>query len=196
MPNKPKSVTKLTHGGARTGAGRPSSLGGPTTVMRVPSHLKPQISQYIQATVKQLPLPPEVFCPDPDAPVRDFLLFADKVAAGFPSPATDYQERRLDLNQMLVAHPETTFFLRAKGLSMLGAGIHDGDVMVVDRLIEPAHGHVVIAVVDGEFTVKRLYRQGQVIKLMAENPDFPDITFKEWQELLVWGVVTYVVHAL
>lgn len=141
-------------------------------------------------------MPPDVQRPDPDAPWLALPLFADKVPAGFPSPATDYVEDRLDLNRLLIQHAEATFFLRAKGQSMLGAGIHDGDVLVVDRSLTPGHGQVVIAIVDGDFTVKRLHRQGGQIRLVAENADYPDITFCEGQELLIWGVVTNVVHKL
>jgi DNA polymerase V len=130
-------------------------------------------------------------------PVRlSTQLFSYSVRAGFPSPADDYVAETLDLNEHLIAHKEATFFLRAKGHSMIGAGIHDGDLLVVDRSLAPTHRSVVIAVVDGEFTVKRLYKRGGKIRLLAENPDFLPIEFNEGQELLVWGVVTSVVHRM
>ena len=123
-------------------------------------------------------------------------LFSHAVRAGFPSPADDYVSETLDLNEHLIQHKEATYFLRAKGHSMTGAGIQDGDLLVVDRALTPAHRCVVIAVVDGEFTVKRLFKRGGKIRLLAENPDFAPIEFQEGQELLIWGVVTSVVHRL
>ena len=123
-------------------------------------------------------------------------LFSHAVRAGFPSPADDYVQESLDLNDYLVQHKEATFFLRARGHSMTGAGIQDGDLLVVDRSLTPTHRRVVIAVVDGEFTVKRLFKRGGKIRLLAENPDFASIEFNEGQELQIWGVVTNVIHRL
>lgn len=117
-------------------------------------------------------------------------LFSHKVPAGFPSPADDYVEGRLSLDQHLVPHKDSTFFVRAKGSSMIDAGIFDGDLLVVDKSIEPVSGHIVIAVIDSELTVKRLHRQGDQVTLKPENPRFKDIILKEGQELQVWGVVT------
>ena len=123
-------------------------------------------------------------------------LYLAPVEAGFPSPAEDYLDRRLDLHQHLVRNEAATFFLRAHGESMLGAGIHDGDLLIVDRSIEPAHRKVVIAAVDGELTVKRLlYREGRVF-LAPENPQFEPIDITESEFVHIWGVVTYVVHKL
>ncbi|WKJ91327.1 translesion error-prone DNA polymerase V autoproteolytic subunit [Methylomonas montana] len=102
-------------------------------------------------------------------------LFASKVAAGFPSPADDYVEKSLDLNDLLVPKPAATFFVRAKGDSMLGAGIHPNDILVVDRSIEPIHGKVVICAINGELTVKRLVKDQKSWVLHAENTDYPDI---------------------
>ncbi len=121
-------------------------------------------------------------------------LAAGKPAAGFPSPATDHLERQLDLNDYLVPHPETTFFMRVKGDSMTGAGIHDGDLLVVDRSLEAGPGRVVVAAVDGELTVKRLQRSHGRITLRSENPAYSDITVGDAQDLLIWGVVAHVVH--
>ena len=123
-------------------------------------------------------------------------LFAHSVHAGFPSPADDYVAESLDLNEHLIAHKEATFFLRAKGHSMTGAGIQNGDLLVVDRSLTPAHRMVVIAVVDGEFTVKRLFKRGGKIRLLADNPDFAPIEFQDGQELVIWGVVTSVIHRM
>lgn len=121
-------------------------------------------------------------------------LCAGKVAAGFPSPATDHIDQCLDLTQYLVLHPEATFFLRVKGDSMTGAGIHHGDLLIVDRSLETASGRVVVAALNGELTVKRLQRSGNRITLNAENPAYPDITVTDDDDLQIWGVVAHVVH--
>lgn len=128
-------------------------------------------------------------------PVQLFPLYASKVVAGFPSPADDYIETRLDLNEYLVKHKEATFFLRVKGDSMKGANIHDGSLLIVDRAAEPRHGDIVVAVVNGELTVKRLYQRGSVVKLTAENEAFPEMVIKPESDLVVWGVVQHVVHS-
>lgn len=113
-----------------------------------------------------------------------------KVSAGFPSPAADYEEQRLDINDYLVTNPVSTFFFPVQGDSMQGAEIFSGDVLVVDRSIKPRHGHIVVAFVDGERLVKRLhYRPGRVA-LVAENPAYPPIELQEGMELVIWGVVT------
>lgn len=123
----------------------------------------------------------------PEAVVRP--LFRSRVAAGFPSPATDYIEQGLDLNTYLIRNKAATFYFRVKGDSMIGARIHDGDLLVVDRSIHAKHGHIVLAVVDSEYTVKRLYTRGGVVELRAENPTYPPIRFSNDQELQIWGVV-------
>lgn len=117
-------------------------------------------------------------------------LFSHKVAAGFPSPADDYIEVRLSLDEHLIPNKNSTFFVRAKGNSMVGAGIFDGDLLVVDKSLTPSSGDIVIAVVDGDLTVKRLIKRGDKVILKPENPRFKDIEFKDGQELQVWGVVT------
>ena len=111
------------------------------------------------------------------------------VKAGFPSPAEDHAGQRIDLFDRLNSHPQATFFMRVSGLSMTDAGICEGDVIVVDRSIKPKNGQIVVAVVDGEFTVKQLVMRAGVVKLRAANPTFKDIVLKEGQELVVWGVV-------
>ena len=126
-------------------------------------------------------------------------VFISKIAAGFPSPADDYVERRLDLNQHCLHNPEATFFLRVNGHSMTGAGIYDNDILVVDRSLKAVHGKIVVAILDGEFTVKRLSREGGPNghpALLPENGDYPRIEVKEGQELEIWGVATFVIHAL
>jgi DNA polymerase V len=102
----------------------------------------------------------------------------------------------LDLNEHLVAHPESTFFIRVRGESMCGAGIHDGDLLVVDRALEAADGDLVVARMDGELTLKRLHKRNGHVRLLPENPCFHPIEFADGQELLIWGVATSVVHSL
>ena len=127
--------------------------------------------------------------PISDAPLLA-LLIRNRVCAGFPSPAEDLGAKRIDLTQMLVTHAQATYFLRASGHSMVEAGIFDNDILVVDRAIKPRNNHIVVAIVDGDFTVKQLYQRQGRIKLKAANPTFPDIVPKEGQTIEVWGVVT------
>ena len=122
-------------------------------------------------------------------PIR-IPLFSHTVAAGFPSPADDYIEGRLSLDEHLVQHKEATFFVRAKGNSMMGAGIFDGNLLVVDKSLAPSSGDIVIAFLDGELTVKRLIKRGDKVILKPENSRFREIELKDGQELQVWGVVT------
>ena len=117
-------------------------------------------------------------------------LIRNRVCAGFPSPAEDLGAQQIDLTQLLVVHAQATYFLRARGLSMIELGIFDNDILVVDRAIKPRHNHIVVAVVDGDFTVKQLYQRLGRIKLKAANPTFADIVPKDGQTLEIWGVVT------
>ncbi len=112
------------------------------------------------------------------------------VHAGFPSPAEDYLVKRIDLNAILITHPQATFVFRVAGDSMREFGIFDGDMLLVNRAIKPSHGHIVVAVVDGEYAVKQLYLRGGRIKLKAGNPTYPEIVPTEGQTVEVWGVVT------
>lgn len=121
-------------------------------------------------------------------------LAGGRVAAGFPSAAEDFVEGKLDLNEILVKRPAATFYVKVAGESMRDAGIFPGDILVVDRGERPQHGHVVVAVVNGELTVKRLYRKGKVIRLDAANPAYPNIEIQGETELTVWGVVRANVH--
>jgi DNA polymerase V len=133
----------------------------------------------------------------PPAPCVMLLpLFNSKVAAGFPSPADDYIEKALDLNELLIQKPAATFFVRAQGESMLKAGIHTNDILIVDRSIEPVSGKVVICALNGELTVKRLIRRQGQWQLKAENAAYADIVIHEALELVIWGVVTNVIHPL
>ncbi|MFY9328565.1 MAG: translesion error-prone DNA polymerase V autoproteolytic subunit [Georgfuchsia sp.] len=121
---------------------------------------------------------------------------AKSVPAGFPSPAADYFEERLSLDEHLIEHQEATFFVRVAGGSMVGFGIHDGDLLVVDRALQPIDRCVVVAVVDGEFTIKQLCRIPEGVLLRSSGRGHGDIFVGPEQELTVWGVVRYSVHAV
>src|ERR1700693_5488684 len=135
----------------------------------------------------------------PAAPRPKPLLqpfFLQKIPAGFPSPATDYTEATLDLNDYLVTHKAASFFFRVVGLSMINAHIDDGDIVLVDRAVEAHHGHIVLAVVDSEYTIKRLYNRSGVIELRPDNPSFAPIRFQDGSQLELWGLVTAVIRKL
>ncbi len=121
-------------------------------------------------------------------------LFLSGVSAGFPSPAEDYIDRKLDLNELLIKNPAATFFVRVAGDSMIGAGIHHDDILIVDRSLEAASGRIVIAVYNGELTVKRLVRDKKSIRLVAENPAYSPLIIDEDNDCEIWGVVTSVIH--
>jgi DNA polymerase V len=118
-------------------------------------------------------------------------IFQNSVPAGFPSPAADHTQKRIDLNEHLLLNHEASFMFRVTGDSMMRIGIFNGDTIIVDRSIEPQHNHIVLAVVDEEFTVKRLYKRKGIVRLLPENPAFEAIDFRDGQELRIWGVVTY-----
>ena len=136
-----------------------------------------------------------VLCPDRSTKWARPLFLAP-VSAGFPSPAEDYIEGRLDLNRHLIKHPAATFFVRVAGDSMTGAGIHPGDILVVDRSLEPRDASVVIAVLDGELTVKRISRRAGKLYLVPDNSLYQPLEILEEMEFEVWGVVTSVIHSL
>ena len=123
-------------------------------------------------------------------------LFTENISAGFPSPASDYEEARLDLNKYLIKNSAATFFVRVTGDSMVGAGIHHGDLLIVDRSIEPKNKNVVIAVINGELTVKRIKIQKKKITLVPENENYQPREILEGTDFEVWGVVTNVIHKL
>lgn len=116
--------------------------------------------------------------------------------AGFPSPAADFQIHSVDLVDQMGLNQPTTFIARVRGLSMVGKGIDDGDLLVINRAVTPKHGQTVVAVIDNELTCKTLYQRSGVVKLQAANPDFPDIVPKEGQTLMIWGVVTAVIKKM
>lgn len=121
-------------------------------------------------------------------------LFGTQLPAGFPSAADDYLEKQLDLHALLVEHPVATFFIRIEGDSMINAGMHSGDILVVDRSLSPQSGKIVVALIDGEFTVKRLKIEGKKVYLLPENPLYHPIEIQEGTDFQVWGVVTYAIH--
>lgn len=171
----------MSRGGSRAGAGRPhgsGKFGVPTKPIRVPQHLVDQVLSFMDRGHPAIP------------------LYASPVKAGFPSPAEDYAEQHLDLNTHLIQHPAATFFLRVSGDSMVNAGIFHGDLLIVDRSLEPSHGKIVIAAVNGELTVKRLHKTPQGIFLMAENEAYPPIALHESDQVQLWGVVTHAIHAM
>lgn len=125
-------------------------------------------------------------------------FFNANVSCGFPSPADEYLETQLDLNTHLVHKPAATFFVRASGDSMIGAGIYNSDILIVDRSLTARHGHVVLAILNGEFTVKRYLRpdpSGAII-LQAENKNYKPIPISPESDFQIWGVVTYCLHSL
>lgn len=119
---------------------------------------------------------------------------ATPVRAGFPNPADDARSTALDLNELVVRHPVATYYLRVEGDSMTGAGVVAGDIVVVDKSLEPKNGDIVVAAVDGDFTLKHLKRDGQKAWLVAANPAYPPIALHEALDAQLWGVVTHIIH--
>ena len=126
--------------------------------------------------------------------VSEIPIFSDAVQAGFPSPAEDHMDMELNLNDYLVKNPSATFCVRAIGESMKDAGIQSGDIMIVDKSLDPQNRSIVLAVIDGEFTVKRVNINNKEIYLMPENINFPPIKITEEMDFKIWGVVTYIIH--
>lgn len=177
-------------GGKRAGAGRPRGSGKysePTKAIRVPegsiTYIKDFLSRY-----------PDVseFASASESAAQSKLgipLYSSKVAAGYPSPADEHIDDTLDLNDYMVQRPDSTFMLKVEGMSMRDAGILPDDILVVDRSIKANHNKIVIAAIDGELTVKRLFHRGGLIKLLPENPDYAEIELENESELVIWGVV-------
>lgn len=168
-------------GGARKGAGRPGGggkYGEKTTALRVPLSKVEEVKRLLEQETLLLP------------------LYHARVAAGFPSPSNDDAKELLNLNDLLVKRPAATFFVRVSGDSMIRAGIHHNDILVVDRSLEPLSGKVVVAAVNGELLVKRLHKEGSKLFLLSENSAYPPISIGEGEEIYIWGVVTNVIHPL
>jgi DNA polymerase V len=121
-------------------------------------------------------------------------FFLNSVAAGFPSPADDVVEKKLDLNELLIKHPAATFFVKVEGHSMQDAHIFSGDILIIDRSLQASSGSIVVAVINGEFTVKRLINKQNRLWLVAENKAYPAMEITPEMEFQIWGVVTYVIH--
>jgi DNA polymerase V len=190
-------MTPPDHGGSRPGAGRKpgsNAYGEPTTPVRIPMSQAPTVLAFLDA-YRHEARASDARPMAQDPPLMPLTAFLSAVPAGFPSPAADYAEE-LDLNQHLIiqGHAEATFILRVTGHSMLGAGIFDGDEVLVDRALTPKEGSVVVAIVNNDLTIKRLIFQGGKPVLRAENPHFADRTFAEGEELSIFGVVTRVLH--
>jgi DNA polymerase V len=171
----------MSHGGARKGAGRPrgqGQYGEPTKPIRVPISLIGPIKKFVKNKGFQLP------------------LYSSKVQAGYPSPVDDDIEIKLDLNEHVIKHPADTFFVQVSGHSMIDAGIHENDILVVDRSLSPTTGRVVIVAIDGHLTVKRIQKTKEKLFFLPENPAFEPIEIKEGNEVHIWGVVTNVIHSL
>lgn len=127
---------------------------------------------------------------------KSLYLAQEGISAGFPSPADDFKELRISIDQEVVRNEEATFYARVSGESMQGAGLDDGDLLVIDRSLEPQHDKIAVCFIDGEFTVKRLKVGPKGIFLMPENPKYQPIEVTEDNELIIWGIVTYVLKRL
>ena len=121
-------------------------------------------------------------------------FYSNKVGAGFPSPATDYVENKLDLNEYLIKHPAATFIVKTSGSSMINADIYSGDLLIVDRSLTPRNNNIVIASIFGDLTVKKIKKKDKSFFLVSANEDYPSIEVKEEMECFIWGVVTYTIH--
>jgi DNA polymerase V len=123
-------------------------------------------------------------------------IFSSTISAGFPSPADDYIDQKLDLNKLLIKHPSATFYVRVRGNSMVKAGIHDDDILIVDRALDPIQNSIVICIIDGEFTVKRIRKEKNKLFLIPENDEMNAVEVSTDSDFQVWGVVTNVIHKL
>lgn len=182
---------KNTYGGKREGAGRKAKYDEPTTVIRVPESKIVEIKAYLKKS-KSVNVVLDIRQVDPTTFVQ-IPMAVERVQAGFPSPAQDYIDKKLDLNEHLIRNINATFIVRVNSLSMIGIGLDINDELIVDRSLEAKHKDIVIAFFDNEFTVKRLMIDNDMHWLKAENPEFDDIHFEDGQTLEIWGVVTNVI---
>jgi DNA polymerase V len=137
----------------------------------------------------------ELFLTETSSP-RELPLSVPTISAGFPSPAEDFIDKKLDLNEYLVRNQPATFLVKVQGTSMENAGILDGDILVVDRSLEPSSGKIVIGVIDGEFTVKRIEKKAGKFFLLPENESFKPIEITPDMDFKIWGIVTFAIHKL
>ncbi|AHX13513.1 DNA polymerase V [Dyella jiangningensis] len=183
------------HGGRRPGAGRPA--GEPSQRIRVPESQVPAVLAYLDAYRE----PPSLDAPRPVSLTPSTVAltaFLSRVPAGVPSLAEDDVDEVVDLNEHLVlpGHEPSTFIIRVSGWSMIGAGIFDGDEVLVDRALAPRQGDIVVAVVNNELTIKRLGKVDGHVALLPENAHFKPIVFREGETLSIWGVVTRCLRTL
>lgn len=190
---------RSSHGGKRLGAGRKkgSSTQEPTVVMRIPESQQQLVRDYIQAYKNQQSIVALndnlISYPSTKLQNHNYPLFSSKVAAGFPSPADEHMEKRLDPNEFLIDNQDATFFVTIEGQSMIDVGLMPGDKAIVDRSKKPVKNHIVLAVVNGEFTIKRLGidANGRPL-LLPENSsgNYRPIVINEGMQFEIWGVVT------
>lgn len=135
------------------------------------------------------------FLPDLENPL-ELPYISSGIKAGFPSPAADFDENKISLDNVLVKNKEATFYAKANGNSMIGAGIDDGDILVIDRSLEPQNNKIAVCFIDGEFTVKRIKLEKKEVFLMPENNNYKPIKISEENDLIIWGIVTYVIKSL
>jgi len=192
--NKARIESDKSHGGARSGAGRPKGSGKykePTKAIRVPEGSISYIKEFLESypDVTEIGSFASTNASLDNITRLEIPLFSSTVAAGYPSPAEDHIDDTLDLNEYMVQRPDSTFMLRVEGESMKNVGIMPDDILVVDRSLKASHRKIVIAAIDGELTVKRLYHRGGLLKLLPENPAYPEINLESESELVIWGVV-------
>lgn len=169
----------MTQGGVRAGAGRPKGkgpYGEATKPVRLPVSIMGDVMKFVAHRGYKLP------------------LYGSKVQAGTPSPADEHVEARVDLNAELVKNPADTFLVKVTGDSMIDVGIHENDLLIVDRSLEAGHGKIVIAAIDGQLTVKRLSHKNKKGYLLSENANYPPIEIYDGSNFCIWGVVTRVIH--
>ena len=135
------------------------------------------------------------FVPDFENPIETSFI-SSEIKAGFPSPAADFEESKVSLDHLLIKNREATFYAKASGNSMTGAGIDDGDILVIDRSIEPKNNKVAVCFIDGEFTVKRIKQEEDLLFLMPENSLYKPIKIEEHNDFIIWGIVTYVIKKM
>ncbi|MCP4922825.1 MAG: translesion error-prone DNA polymerase V autoproteolytic subunit [bacterium] len=195
---------KKKKGGARPGAGRPKGSGrfgkSATKVVRVPEDRLGEIMELLKF--------PKKVCLEPGSLSLEGIwsaktgravpvtFYSATVSAGQPCPVDTIEEGHLDINDHLLSDPEETFFVRVSGDSMINAGIHPGDLLVVDRRRRPESGKVAVVVVNGELTVKRLFKDKSRLYLVPENTNYPTLEISEEMDIYIWGVVTNVIHSL
>lgn len=170
-----------SHGGKRLGAGRPKGqgkYGTNTKPIRVPEHLLEDVRDFSINGGYKIP------------------MYSSAVEAGYPSPGEDHIDEMIDMNSLLVRNPATTFCVRVTGLSMIDAGIYEGDVLLVDSSIQPSSGKIIVVAIDGMLTVKRLGQIDGRPYLLPENPDFDPIPITEESDVRVWGVATNILRSL